>query len=90
MQFLQDALRIWIRHSQLNQVNSISNEQANVIQRVIEFMSDTSGKFSKCCKLPRLHKLFLLFSQLLLALLNLFRCLLQIAHDVNHGFAAIF
>src|SRR5260370_41465039 len=90
MQFLQDTLRIWICHSQRNEINSISNEQTNFIKRVIELMRDAGSKFSESCQLPRLHQLLLLFSQLLLAPLNLFRCFLQIAHDVKHGFAAIF
>ena len=88
LQFMQNTLGVCL--AQFNQINHIANEQTNVVQWIIEFMGYPSCKFSQRCQLASLHKLFLLLAQFLLTSLHLCRRLFQIAHDMNHRFAATF
>src|SRR3989442_13966319 len=88
MQFMQDALMVCL--TEFNQINSIADEQADVVQRIIKFMGNAGGKLSERCQFTGLDKLFLLLAQLLLAALYLCCRLTQVAHDVYHGFATIF
>ena len=57
MQFMQDGLRV--RFAELNEINDIAYEQADVVKRIIEFMCNARSKLSQCCQFAGLHKLFL-------------------------------
>ena len=47
VQLLQDMLRV--RHAKFDQVNGIAYKEADVVQGVIEFMSDAGSEFSERC-----------------------------------------
>ena len=51
-------------------------------------MSYARSELAKRSQFASLHELFLLFAQLLLATLNFHSRILQITHDMDHGFAS--
>ena len=57
-QFAQELLRGRFVH--LNLVNGIADEQADVVEWVVELMSHTGGQLAESCQLGRLDQLFLL------------------------------
>ena len=73
----------------LNLIDGVADEQADVVEGVIELMSHSGGELAESGQLGRLNQLLLLVAQFLLAAQHLGRSLFQVAHDVDHGFAAV-
>src|SRR2546422_963285 len=87
MEFMKDTL--WVSLAMLDQVNNVADEEANVVEWVIEFVCNAGGQFAKGCQFASLHKLFLLLTQFMLTSLYCLCRLFQDAHDMNHGFATV-
>ena len=66
----------------------VADEEADVVQRVVELVRDPGRQLAERRELAGLHQLLLLLAQLLLAALHLLRRLTQVAHDVDHRLAA--
>ena len=80
--------RRFVRHGELDEVDGVAHEQADVVERVVELVRDAGGELAERCELARLDQLLLFVAQLLFAPLHLARRFPQIAHDVDHGFPA--
>ena len=74
--------------SELDQVDGVAHEQADVVEWIVELVGDAGGELAQRGELPRLNELLLFVAQLLFAPLHLGRGLPQVAHDVDHGLAA--
>src|SRR5437660_10876792 len=79
-----------VPHAELDEVDRVAHEQADVVQGVVELMGDAGGELTQDGQLAGLDELLLFVTQLLLAPPHLGRGLLQISHDVNHRLAAGF
>src|SRR5882724_1879570 len=87
VQFVKQLSLFSLAH--LNLINDIADEQADVIERVVQLMSHAGRQLAQRGKLSCLHQLLLFVAKLLLSSLNLGGSLLKIAHHVNHGFATV-
>src|SRR6266849_2965433 len=65
----------------LNLIDGVADEQADVVEGVIELMSHSRGELAESGQLGRLNQLLLLVAQFLLAAEHLGRGLFQVAHD---------
>jgi hypothetical protein len=74
--------------AELDAVDGVRDEEPDVVQRVVQLVRDTGGQLAERRQLARLHELFLLLAELLLAALHLERRLAQVVHDVDHRLAA--
>src|SRR2546426_509918 len=78
-----------VRHAELDEVDRVTDEQAGVVEGVVELVGHAGGKLAERRELSRLDELLLFVAQLLFAPLHLGRGLPQVTHDVDHGLAAV-
>src|SRR5215831_16911629 len=70
-------------------VEDVADEQADVVERVVELVRDAGRELAERRQLAGLDELLLLLPQLLLPALHFLRGLTQVAHDVDHRLAAV-
>src|SRR5436190_724327 len=51
------------RHGEVDQVDRIAHEQADVVERIVELVGDARGELAERGELPRLHELLLFVAQ---------------------------
>ena len=78
-------LRIYL--AEHHPVDDVADEEADVVQRVIELVRDAGRQLTESRQLGSLHELLLLVAQLLLTPFDGLRGLTQVAHDVDHRLA---
>src|SRR3989454_211832 len=79
-----------VRPAELDEVDRVAHEQADVVQGIVELVGDAGGELAENGKLAGLDELLLFVAQLVFAPPHLGRGLLQVSHDVNHRLAAGF
>ena len=60
-----------VRHGELDEVDRVADEQADVVERVVELVRDAGGELAERGELSRLDQLLLFVAQLLFAPLHL-------------------
>src|SRR5436190_10242997 len=80
---------IRVERAEAHLLEDVADAQSDVVQRVVELVCDGGRELAEGRELARLHELLLLFPQLLLPVFHLLRRLTQVAHDVDHRFAAV-
>src|SRR2546430_5700991 len=78
-----------VRHTELDEVDRVTDEQAGVVEGVVELVGHAGRELTERRELSRLDELLLFVAQLLFAPLHLGRRLPQVTHDVDHGLAAV-
>ena len=84
-----ETSRVGLDVAEHDPVDDVADEQADVVQRVVQLVRDAGRQLAERRQLGGLHELLLLVAQLLLAPLDGLRGLTQVAHDVDHRLAAV-
>ena len=85
-EILLDSLQVLL--ADVDPVDDVADEEADVVERIVELMGHAGSQLAERGELPGLHQLLLLLAQLVLAAFHLRGCFAEVAHDVDHRLAA--